>query len=143
MQKQMQTQRSVLELRDIWKIYKMDAVEVFALRGISINIGKGEFVVVMGASGSGKSTALNMMGILDSPTSGKILLDGVDITSLPEKDVARLRGSKIGFVFQSFNLHPTLSVFENIALPMRIHEFEDNAIKEKVTRLVELVGLSH
>lgn len=133
----------VLELKDVWKVYKMDSVEVPALKGISLKIQEGEFVAVTGASGSGKSTALSLMGALDIPTNGTVLLDGIDITPLPESKLARIRGKKIGFVFQMFNLHPTLNVFENIALPMRIHEFEDNAIKEKVSKLVALVSLSH
>ncbi|MFH1587360.1 MAG: ABC transporter ATP-binding protein, partial [Candidatus Diapherotrites archaeon] len=126
-----------------WKIYKMGSVEVPALRGIDMNVGDGEFVAVVGSSGSGKSTALNMMGALDAPTKGSILLDGIDITKFPESKLARIRGKKIGFVFQTFNLHPTLSIFENIALPMRIHEFDDRVIKETVTELIKRVGLGH
>ncbi|MBI4044979.1 MAG: ABC transporter ATP-binding protein [Candidatus Diapherotrites archaeon] len=121
----------------------MDSVEVPALNGISMRIMEGEFVAVMGASGSGKSTALNMMGILDSPTSGQVLLDGIDVTKLPEEKVARIRGSKIGFVFQAFNLYPTLNAFENVALPMRIHEIERDKIESIVPRLLKLVGLGH
>lgn len=135
--------KTVLELKDIWKIYKMDAVEVPALRGISFKVSEGEFVAIIGASGSGKSTALSMTGALDTPTSGQVLLDGTDVTSLPESELARIRGKKIGFVFQTFNLYPTLNVFENVALPMRIHEFPENEIRESVTRLIGLVGLSH
>lgn len=135
--------KSVLELKDIWKIYKMGSVEVPALKGINMNIHEGEFVAVVGSSGSGKSTALNMMGALDEPTKGKILLDGIDITQFPESKLARIRGRKIGFVFQVFNLYPTLSIFENVALPMRIHEFDEKEIKRMVMDLIHRVGLEH
>ena len=132
-----------MELRDVWKVYQMGDVEVTALQGINLKAGRGEFIAVVGASGSGKSTALNMIGALDTPTKGEIFLEGEEISRLPESRLARIRGKKIGFVFQTFNLYPTLNVFENIALPMRIHEFEDREIKEKVMKLAELVGLSH
>ncbi len=134
---------SVLELKDVWKVYKMDDVEVPALRGISMKVKKGEFVAVIGASGSGKSTALNMIGALDVPTKGLVFLDGTEITRLPESKLARIRGKKIGFVFQVFNLYPTLNVFDNIALPMRIHEFGEREIEKQVKELAGLVGLQH
>jgi putative ABC transport system ATP-binding protein len=135
--------KPVLELQNVWKVYKMDTVEVPALRGISMKIDKGEFVAVIGASGSGKSTALNMIGALDEPTKGNVFLDGVNITALQESELARIRGKKIGFVFQTFNLYPTLNVFENIALPMKIHEFEREKITGTVGELAGLVGLGH
>ncbi len=135
--------KPVLELKDVWKVYKMDSVEVSAIKGINMKIGEGDFVAVTGASGSGKSTALNMMGVLDNPTNGSIFLDGIDVTQFSESKLARIRGKKIGFVFQMFNLHPTLNVFENIALPMRIHEHNGEEIKAKVNELVKLVGLEH
>ncbi len=131
----------VLELKDVKKIYKMDSVEVPALRGVSLKVKDGEFVSIVGASGSGKSTILNIIGALDTPTEGSIFLDGIDITTLQESVLARIRGKKIGFVFQTFNLYPSLNVFENIALPMRIHEFDNAVIDKKVKNLVELVGL--
>ncbi len=131
----------VLELRNVWKIYKMDSVEVTAVRDISLKIYGGDFVAVIGASGSGKSTALSIMGALDVPTKGEVFLDGTEITKLSESKIARIRGKRIGFVFQTFNLHPTLNVFENIALPMRIHEFPESEINSKVRELLKLVGL--
>lgn len=135
--------RTVLELKDVWKVYKMGNAEVPALRGLNVKIAEGEFVAVIGASGSGKSTALNMFGALDAPTKGKIFLDGIEISNLPESKLARIRGKKIGFVFQTFNLYPTLSVAQNIALPMRIHEFDKKTIKKRVKELAGLVGLSN
>ncbi len=133
----------VLELKDVWKIYKMDEVEVPAVKGVSLKINEGDFAAVVGASGSGKSTLMGIAGALDNPTKGTVYLDGNEITSLPESGLARIRGKKIGFVFQMFNLYPTLNVFENIALPMRIHEFGEKEIREKVKELVNLVGLGH
>lgn len=135
--------KTVLELSDVWKIYKMGSVEVPAVKGISMKINEGEFVAVTGASGSGKSTALGIMGALDVPTRGLVFLDGTEITRLPESQLARIRGKKIGFVFQMFNLYPTLNVFENIALPMRIHEFSEEEVQKKTKELIKLVGLEH
>jgi len=134
---------SVLEIVDAYKIYKMGTVEVAAVKGISLKINKGEFVAIIGASGSGKSTTMNIVGALDVPTTGHVYLDGVDITTLSESDLARIRGLKIGFVFQAFNLYPSLSVYENIALPMRIHEFDEDEIAKEVPKLIEKVGLAH
>jgi putative ABC transport system ATP-binding protein len=133
----------ILEIKEAWKIYNMDQVQVPAVKGISLTIRKGEFVAIMGASGSGKSTVLNMVGALDIPTKGEILLEGTSISALSESEVSRIRGKAIGFVFQTFNLYPTLNVFENVALPMRIHEFEKNEINTTVTTLLDQVGLSH
>ena len=135
--------KSVLCVKDAWKLYKMGEVEVAAVKGINMNINEGEFVAIIGASGSGKSTTLNIVGALDIPTTGKVLLNGVDITKLDESSLARIRGKEIGFVFQAFNLYPSLNVYENIALPMRIHEFSELEIKNTVPELIQLVGLGH
>ncbi|VVB75813.1 putative ABC transporter ATP-binding protein [uncultured archaeon] len=133
--------KTVLELKNVSKIYKMDSVEVPAVKGISLKVTEGEFVAIIGASGSGKSTMLNLVGALDSPTSGEVYLDGINITSIKEDNVARIRGKKIGFVFQTFNLYPTLDIHENIALPMRIHELDETKIDGKVNSLAKMVGL--
>jgi len=135
--------KSIIEIRDAWKIYKMGSVDVSAIKGIDAKIDEGDFVAIIGASGSGKSTMMHLVGALDVPTSGQVLLDGVDITKLTESELARIRGLKIGFIFQSFNLYPSLSVYENIALPMRIHEFPDKEIALKVPELIRKVGLEH
>ncbi|MBN1941205.1 MAG: ABC transporter ATP-binding protein [Candidatus Diapherotrites archaeon] len=119
----------------------MDEVKVPALQGINLKVKQGEFIAVVGASGSGKSTALHIIGALDVPTKGFVLLDGQEISKLDESKIARIRGKKIGFVFQTFNLYPTLNVLENIALPMRIHEFDEDKINEKCKELIKLVGL--
>jgi len=133
----------VIELQEVKKIYKMDGVETPALRGINLKINKGQFIAIMGPSGSGKSTLLHMIGALDTPTSGKILLDGVDIATLKESDLARLRGKKIGIVFQFFNLHPTLTALENIELPMIIVEKDKKERQQKARELLRAVGLEH
>jgi len=133
----------IIELQNVKKIYKMDGVETHALRGVDLKIKKEEFVAIMGPSGSGKSTLLHMIGALDKPTSGKVILDGVDISTLRESDLARLRGRKIGFVFQFFNLHPTLTALENIELPMIIAERDKNERKQRALELIRAVGLEH
>lgn len=133
----------VIELQDVKKIYKMDGVETHALRGVDLKIKKEEFVAIMGPSGSGKSTLLHMIGALDKPTSGKIILDGVDISKLKESELARLRGKKIGIVFQFFNLHPTLTALENIELPMIIVEKDKKERQKRARELLKAVSLEH
>jgi putative ABC transport system ATP-binding protein len=133
----------VLELKNVSKIYDLGQVKVSALKNIDLKIFEGEFVSIVGQSGSGKSTMLNIIGALDLPTQGNVLLDGTDIVSFTESKLARIRGKKIGFIFQTFNLYPTLNVFENIALSMKIHEFEENELNAITTKLVKLVGLDH
>jgi len=132
---------SVIELDQVSKIYKMDEVEVQALNGINLKIKKKDFVSIMGPSGSGKSTLLQLMGALDKPTKGKVFIDGIDVSRLKESDMARVRGKKIGFVFQSFNLYPTLTALENVELPMIIMDKEKVERKKRAMELLELVGL--
>ncbi|MCX9009558.1 MAG: ABC transporter ATP-binding protein [Candidatus Methanoperedens sp.] len=127
----------MIELEGVKKIYYMGKIEVPALRGIDLRIDSGEFVALMGASGSGKSTLLNMIGLLDTPTSGRIVLDDVDVSSLNENERADFRLRKLGFVFQFFSLLMELSALENVALPMIM----DNRSHERAASLLELVGL--
>ena len=108
----------VIQLRDLVKTYQTGEVEVKAVRGVTLDIQRGEFVAVMGASGSGKSTLMNMLGCLDQPTSGNYLLDGVAVAGLNRKQLARLRNKKLGFVFQGFNLLSRTSALENVELPL-------------------------
>jgi len=133
---------NIIELDDVWKVYKMGEVEVPALKGMSLKVAPGEFLALMGPSGSGKSTAMNMIGCLDIPTKGSVLLEGQDIAALTELELSRIRGKKIGFVFQSHNLYPTLTALENVQLPMRIHEFSEADIWDRSEELLQLVGLS-
>ncbi len=131
--------KPVMQLKNVWKTYKMGGTEVNALKDISLDINKGEFISITGASGSGKSTMMNLIGVLDIPTKGIVYLDGEDISSLSDSELAEVRGKKIGFVFQQFNLIPTLTALENVMLPM---EFQDDIeAKEKATKALELVGL--
>lgn len=131
----------VIELENVWKIYRMGDVEVAALRGLSLKIFRGEFVSIMGPSGSGKSTAMNMVGCLDVPTRGRVLLDGTDISKLSESDLAQIRGRKIGFIFQTFNLMPGLSALENVMLPMTFQSVPKDKREKKARELLEMVDL--
>jgi len=108
----------IIELKEVWKTYHMGEVPVHALRGMSLKIKKGEFVAVLGPSGSGKSTAMSMIGCLDLPSKGHVYLEHQDISKLTESDLAQIRGKKIGFIFQRFNLLSTLTARENVELPM-------------------------
>ena len=113
-----ETTRAVAELRDIRRIYTMGSTEVQALAGISVTFGAGEYWSIMGSSGSGKSTLLNILGGIDRPTSGEYIINGHEIGSLDDDALSELRGREIGFIFQSFNLIPQLSLLENILLPV-------------------------
>jgi putative ABC transport system ATP-binding protein len=135
------TGKPVIELRDVWKVYDMGEVKVEALRGINIKVYKGEFVAIQGPSGSGKSTAMNMVGCLDVPTKGRIYLDGHDISRLDESDLAQIRGKKIGFIFQKFNLINTLSAIENVMLPLTFLEVPEKKRMEIATKLMNDVNL--
>lgn len=128
---------TLIELAGVTKIYYMGKIEVPALRGVDLNINSGEFVAIMGPSGSGKSTMLNMLGLLDSPTSGKIVIDGVDVSSLDENGRADFRLRKLGFVFQFFSLLLELKAVENVELPMIMDERKFDRAKV----LLDLVGM--
>jgi putative ABC transport system ATP-binding protein len=128
----------VIRLENVCKKYVMGAVEVKALCGVNIGIQKGEFVAIQGPSGSGKSTAMNMVGCLDVPTEGRIFLEHHDISHLAESDLAQIRGRKIGFIFQQFNLIPTLTALENVMLPMI---FQDTTREDRVLKATELLNL--
>ncbi|MBN1175114.1 ABC transporter ATP-binding protein [Candidatus Woesearchaeota archaeon] len=132
----------LVTLKDVWKTYVMGEVDVHALRGVSLDINRGDFVAIIGASGSGKSTMMNLVGCLDTPTKGIIELKGKDINKLSESSLAVLRGKTIGFVFQQYNLIPTLSAFENVLLPLELQEVNDSISKKQVLKTLDLVGLS-
>ena len=131
---------ATIEFQNVDKIYKMGDVEVPALLDTNLKIRK-EFVSIMGPSGSGKSTLLHIMGVLDRPTSGEVYIDGTDTSKLDDSELARLRGQKIGFVFQSFNLYPTLTAQENIEIPMTIIETQREEREKRVKSLLEMVDL--
>ena len=131
----------IIGLKEVWKIYKMDEIDFPALSGMNLDVNKGEFLAVVGPSGSGKSTALNAIGALDVPTQGVIYLDGKDISKLSESELAQIRGKKIGFVFQSFHLIPSLSALDNVALPMTFQGYSRNERTERARSLLDSVGL--
>jgi len=110
--------KPIIELKDVWKIYNLDQVKVNALQGLNLKVKPKEFLAIMGKSGSGKSTAMGLIGCLDLPTKGEVYLDQQNIAKLSESDLAQIRGRKIGFIFQTFNLIPSLSALENVTLPM-------------------------
>ena len=133
--------KTVIKLENVWKIYKMGDIEVNALQGLSLDAREGEFLAIMGPSGSGKSTAVNMIGCLDVPTKGRVILDGHDISKLTESELAQIRGRKIGFIFQQFNLIPTLTALENVALPIVFQSVEREKRIGKATELLKIVEL--
>ena len=136
----------VVQIRDIHKIYESGEVPVHAVRGVSLDIHRGEFVALMGASGSGKSTLMNMLGCLDRPTRGTYLLDGIDIDMLDRNELADLRNQKLGFVFQGFNLLARTTALENVELPMlygRHRKTTMDEIRERALHCLDIVGLAN
>jgi len=136
------TGKPLIKLIDVWKIYQMGEVEFAALKGINLEIYEGEFLVVLGPSGSGKSTLMNLLGCLDLPSKGRISLNSRDISTLDESELAVIRGQMIGFIFQSFNLIPTLNTQENVLLPLEFQEEDEKVARKKAAYLLEIVGLS-
>ena len=131
---------SVIELDNVKKIYRTGNIEIKALDGVSVTVESGDFISIMGPSGSGKSTFLNMVGCLDKPTSGKVIINGVDTSALSDRELTKLRRDTIGFVFQHYNLIPTLTAFENVELPM-IFRGASKSEREKAKEILFLVGL--
>ena len=133
----------MIELYDIYKIYKMGENEVYALNGINLKINVHEFVAIVGPSGSGKSTLMNIIGCLDTPTSGTYILDSHEVSRLNDNQLAEIRNSKIGFVFQNFNLIPQLTALENVELPL-IYKGVPASVRHKLAKeALARVGLEH
>jgi putative ABC transport system ATP-binding protein len=131
-----------VKVEAVEKTYKLGENEVHALKGINLELKKGEFVAFMGPSGSGKTTLLNLIGVLDKPSKGKIYVDGIDLTVLKEKDLTKLRRNTIGFIFQFYNLIPVLSAFENVELPMLIAGVPTKVREARANELLKMVGLA-
>ena len=131
----------VIRIRDLHKVYRMGDIEVAALRGINLDIRRGEFVAVMGASGSGKSTLMNILGCLDRPTSGTYILEDQDVGSLSPDERAYIRNRKIGFVFQGFNLLSRTSALENVEMPMMYNGLSGGNGRQRALEVLSLVGL--
>jgi putative ABC transport system ATP-binding protein len=135
---------TVIQLQDIHKTYHTGEVDVHAVRGVSLEVSKGEFVALMGASGSGKSTMMNIIGCLDRPTGGKYLLDGIDVSQLSRDELADIRNQKLGFVFQGFNLLSRTSALENVELPMLYtrQRLAGLSQRERALKALDAVGLA-
>jgi len=132
---------SIISFRDVWKIYQMGEIEVPALRGISVDIKKGDFVAIIGASGSGKSTMMNLVGCLDTPSKGTISLKSQNIANLSESNLSTLRGKTIGFIFQQYNLIPHMTAYENVILPLELQEVNEITAEKRAKKVLALVGL--
>jgi putative ABC transport system ATP-binding protein len=134
----------VVRLEEVHKTYRTGEIDVHAVRGITLEIARGEFVAFMGSSGSGKSTLMNLLGCLDRPTSGRYLLDGFDVSALDRDQLADIRNRKLGFVFQSFNLLPRTSALENVELPLLYgdHRLTNSELQVRAREVLAAVGLS-
>lgn len=134
---------ALIEVKDIYKIYNPGENEVRALDGITLSIDRGEFVAIVGQSGSGKSTLMNMLGLLDIPTSGTYMLDGVDVSSMTDDELSEIRNKQIGFIFQGFNLIPSLTAQANVELPLVYRGMRGEERHRLSLEALEKVGLSH
>ena len=131
----------LFELKDVWKTYSMKGVATNALRGVNLAIRKGEYAAVLGPSGCGKSTLMHVMGCLDTPTKGVVMVEGNDVSQMNDDELAMIRREKIGFVFQAYNLIPGLTAAENIALPMRFSGHGRGESQRRANQLLKKVGL--
>jgi putative ABC transport system ATP-binding protein len=132
----------IVHVRELSKVYQQGDIQVTALNRISLEIGRGEFLALMGPSGSGKSTLLHIMAGIDRPTSGECHVQGVDVSKLNESELADWRNQNVGFVFQTFNLIPVLTAFENVELPLLLTQLDKRRRREQVNTALDLVGLS-
>ncbi|HLC20134.1 MAG TPA: ABC transporter ATP-binding protein [Candidatus Nanoarchaeia archaeon] len=136
-------EKVIIELKNVWKIYKLGDTEVCATKNVNVAIKKGEHVAILGPSGSGKSTMMNLVGALDVPSKGNIFLNGEDIGKMSESQLAQLRGKTIGFVFQQFNLIPSLTATQNVELPMMFYGVVASERLKRAHALLQQVGLGH
>ncbi|MEM1654945.1 MAG: ABC transporter ATP-binding protein [Nitrososphaerota archaeon] len=136
-------EQPAIKFENVWKIYRLGKVEVPALRGLSLEIKRGEHVAIMGPSGSGKSTFLHLAGALDRPTRGRVLIEGRDPSRMSDEELSRLRNGLIGFVFQTFNLIPRLTALENVMLPLAIKGVNGEERVRRAREALEKVGLAH
>ena len=132
----------MIELKDIYKIYETGDTKVHALDGINLHIDKGEFVAIVGQSGSGKSTCMNIIGCLDVPTSGEYILDGIDVSTMTEYELSYIRNQELGFIFQQYNLIPKLTVLNNVELPLIYKRVPKEEREELARKALEKVGLA-
>jgi putative ABC transport system ATP-binding protein len=132
----------VLKTERLDKVFELGKRKIRALSDVNLQVRKGDFISIMGPSGSGKTTLLNMLGCLDRPTLGKVILDDVDVTKVPEKNLYKIRKHKIGFVFQTFNLMPYLNAIENVELPMEVTKKSKDEKRKRASELLNTVGLS-
>jgi putative ABC transport system ATP-binding protein len=131
----------IIEIREVWKTYRMGDEEVHALKGITLDVIRGEYLSIMGPSGSGKTTLFNMIGALDKPTKGHVSVNGHDMGSLSQEQVAYLRCHNVGYIFQAFNLIPVMTALENVSLPMVFAGLSKKEYEEKAAAKLEMVGL--
>lgn len=134
-----------IQMNNISKVFETDEMETHALQDINVSINEGDYVSISGPSGCGKSTLLSILGLLDKPSGGEYIIEGTNVSDLSLDEAAEIRNSKIGFIFQSFNLIDELSVFDNVALPLRYHQDNPSAeqIRNRVNECLKLVGMSH
>ena len=135
------TDDRLIQIEHLVKSYMLGEVEVHALRGVSLKVSRGEFVAIMGASGSGKSTFMNILGCLDKPTKGTYILEGIDVSRLSRDELAQIRNQKIGFVFQGFNLLSRTTAIENVELPLLYNSAGNGERRERAIKALQLVGL--
>ena len=133
----------MIQLQQVDKIYRTEEIETVALENVNLEVKRGEFLAVMGPSGCGKSTLLNVMGLLDMPTSGKVILDGKETFNMKDKELAKFRNEKLGFVFQSFHLINSLNVLDNVELPLLYRNVSASERRERAEEVLKKVGLSH
>ena len=132
----------MIQLNNIEKVYRTSTIQTLALRNVNLEVAKGEFLSIMGPSGCGKSTLLNIMGLLDAPSAGTIKLDGQTVGNLPDKQLAKIRNEKLGFIFQSYHLITDLNVIDNVELPLIYRNVSASERKKRATEALDKVGLS-